>query len=145
MGPRRGRRAERRQPLHRFHLAALFVPFVLFVPLYFLPWNPIYPSLVCLAVGAVASVICRPDLKVKTLAGGALFLSQYAVVLLGIKWFAPGDIEEVWNLRALSGGLIYGIPLEELLFGFTFGLYSAGVYEHFSWQKSVSRARQDAD
>jgi hypothetical protein len=36
--------------------------------------------------------------------------------------------------------LIYGIPLEELLFGFTFGLYWTGVYEHFTWNKSVSHA-----
>jgi hypothetical protein len=36
--------------------------------------------------------------------------------------------------------LIYGIPLEELLFGFAFGLYWTGVYEHFTWSKSVLHA-----
>jgi hypothetical protein len=128
---------ERHQPLHRIHLAALFVPYVLFVPLYFLPWNPIYPSLVSLVTGAVASVICRPGLKGKTLVGGVLFLGLYTILLLGLKWSAPGYIEQVWNLPALSGGLIYGIPLEELLFGFSFGLYWTGVYEHFTWSKSV--------
>ena len=34
---------------------------------------------------------------------------------------------------------IYGIPLEELLFGFSFGLYWTGVYEHFTWSKSLAR------
>ena len=133
---------ERRQPLHRFHLAALFVPFVLFVPLYFLPWNAIYPSVVCLFIGAIASVICRPGLKIKTLTGGVLFLGLYTIFMLGLKWFAPGYIAQVWNLPALSGGLIYGIPLEELLFGFSFGLYWAGVYEHFTWQQSVSHDQE---
>ena len=127
---------ERRQPLHRFHLAALFVPYVLFVPLYFLPWNPIYPSIVCLVIGATASVICRPGLKAKTLVGGFLFLGLYAAFMLGLKWLTPGYIEQVWNLPALRGGLIYGIPLEELLFGFAFGLYWTGVYEHFTWHES---------
>ena len=42
----------------------------------------------------------------------------------------------MWNLRALSGVLIGGIPLEELLFGFTFGWYWTGVYEHFSWART---------
>ena len=132
---------ERHEPLHRFHLAALLVPFVLFVPLYILPWNPIYPSIVCLVMGAIGSVICRPGLKGKTLVGGVLFLGLYTIFMLGLKWLTPGYIEQVWNLPALSGGLIYGIPLEELLFGFSFGLYWTGVYEHFTWSKSVAHAK----
>jgi hypothetical protein len=132
---------ERHEPLHRFHLAALMMPFVLFVPLYFLPWNPIYPSIVCLVIGAIGSVICRPSLRGKTLAGGVMFFGLYAIFMLGLKWLTPGYIEQVWNLRALSGGLIYGIPLEELLFGFSFGLYWTGVTEHFTWSKSVTHAK----
>ncbi len=127
---------ERRQPLHRFHLAALFVPFALFVPLYFLPWNPIYPVLVCLALGAIASVVCRPDLRRKTLIGGLLFLGLYGIFMLGLRGFAPGYIAAVWNLPALSGVLVYGVPLEELLFGFVFGSYWSGVYEHLTWNVS---------
>lgn len=132
--------AERHRSRHRFHRAALFVPFVLFVPLYFLPWNPIYPSIVCLVIGAIASVLCRPSLRVKTLIGGFLFLSLYAVFMLGLKWLTPGYIEQVWNLPALRGGLIYGIPVEELLFGFAFGLYWTGAYEHATWHASVHSA-----
>ena len=46
--------AERHHLRHRVHRLALWAPFVLFVPLYFLPWNPIYPSVVCLVVGAIS-------------------------------------------------------------------------------------------
>ena len=133
--------AARREPLHRFHVAALIVPLASFVPLYFLPWNPIYPSIVVLGLGAIASVVCRPSLRTNTLRGGLLFLVLYAAFMLGLKWFAPGYIVEVWNLPALRGGLVYGIPLEELLFGFTFGSYWAGVYEHVTWSESVVHAR----
>ena len=132
--------AERRQSRHRFHRAALFVPFALFVPLYFLPWNPIYPGIVCLVIGAIASVLCRPSLSGKTLIGGFLFLGLYTAFMLGLKWLNPGYIEQVWNLQALRGGLIYGIPLEELLFGFAFGLYWTGAYEHATWHASVHAA-----
>ena len=133
--------AEKRHPMHRFHRAALLVPFVAFVPLYLLPWNPIYPSITCLVIGAIAAVICRPDLKGKTLVGGILFLVFYAVFMLLLRVSVPGYIEQVWNLPALSGVLVYGIPVEELLFGFAFGLYWTGVYEHFTWNKSVPHAR----
>lgn len=139
----------RREPLHRLHLAALVLPIVAFVPLYFLPWNPIYPALAVLGLGAIASVLCRPDLTTNTVIGGLVFLGLYAAFMLGLKWFAPGYIADVWNLHDLRGGLVYGIPLEELLFGFAFGLYWTGVYEHFTWRESVPhtgpRNRREAE
>lgn len=131
--------AERRNSGHRFHRWALLLPYFLFVPLYFLPWNPIYPSLMSLLIGAIASVMCRPDLMRKTLIGGLLFLGLYTVFMLGVVWFSPGYIEQVWNLPDLSGVLIAGIPLEELLFGFVFGMYWTGVYEHLTWTVTVPR------
>lgn len=65
--------------------------------------------------------------------------------MLGLKWFAPGYIEAVWNLAALRGGLVYGIPVEELLFGFAFGLYWASVYEHFSWNQNTHLTDRNGD
>jgi hypothetical protein len=128
---------ERHGNRHRFHRVALLVPYVAFVPLYFIPWNPIYPSIVCLALGAAANVACRPDLARNTFTGVFLFLGLYALFMLMLVWFAPGYIEQVWNLPALSGVLVGGIPLEELAFGFAFGLYWAGVYEHVTWRRSA--------
>ena len=130
--------AERSRPLHRFHSVALWAPFVLFVVLYFLPWNPIYPAILCMAIGGIASAICRPDLKVKGLVGAAVFLILYALFMLGLEWFTPGYISQVWNLAALSGVAVGGIPLEELLFGFSLGWYWTGVYEHFTWRTSAT-------
>ena len=127
----------RREPLHRFHRLALIVPFIAVVPLALLSWNPIYAAVVALTLGAAASVLCRPQLVAKTLIGGALFLGFYALFMAGLVLSAPGYISQVWHLPALSGVLIYGIPLEELLFGASFGLYWSGVYEHFTWTESV--------
>jgi hypothetical protein len=131
--------AERQRSWHRFHPVSLWAPYVLFVPLYFLPWNPIYPAIVCMAIGGLASALCRPDLKMKGLVGGAVFLVLYTLFMLGLVWFTPGYISQVWNLVELSGGLVAGIPPEELLFGFSFGWYWTGVYEHVAWRRSVAR------
>ena len=124
---------ERSHRRHRFHRVMLVAPFALFVALWTLPWNPIYPSIVCLVVGALAALICRPDLLRPTAVGGVVFLVLYAVFMLGLRWMVPGYIEAVWNLPALSGVLVYGIPVEELLFGLTFGMYWSTVYEHLTW------------
>ena len=78
------------------------------------------------------------DMRAHTLVGGILFLAIYTIFLLGLKWSAPGYIEQVWNLKALSGIVIYGLPLEELLFGFAFGLVWTGIYEHFTRKRSVA-------
>lgn len=125
---------ERRKRRHQYHRAALFVPVVVFPTLYFLPWNPIYPAIVALAFGGIATFICRADLKYKTLIGGGLFAAYYAIFMFLLEWSAPGYIDRVWNLPALSGIMIVGIPLEELLFGFAFGMYWSGIFEHLTWQ-----------
>jgi len=126
---------ERREPLHRHHYKALSAPFIAFPLLYFFPWNPIYPAILAMLVGAIANGLCRPDLKRKSLVGGGLFLGIYVIYLVGLEWSAPGYIDRVWNLTALSGISIGFAPVEELLFAIMFGIYWAGVYEHFTWRK----------
>lgn len=127
---------ERASALHRHHYAALAAPVVVFVPLYFGPWNPIYPSVAALAAGAAAAALCRRDLALKSLLGGALFAAYYGVFMWGLEWLAPGYIGRVWNLQALSGVLFAAIPLEEWLFAFAFGSYWTGVYEHLTWNRT---------
>jgi len=129
---------ERRGHRHRFHGIALAVPFLAFPLLSLTGWNPIYPAMLAMAFGAAATVACRPDLKWKTGLGGTLFAAYYALFMALLEWSAPGYIARVWNLAALSGVAVAGLPLEELLFGFAFGAYWSGVYEHLTWQGSGS-------
>lgn len=58
-------------------------------------------------------------LAAKSLLGGLLFLGYYLVFVLA------------------------GVPLEELLFGFTFGLYWTGVYERLGWSRAEAPASTD--
>ena len=137
-------RHERTAHRHRWHRLALWAPYLVFPPLYFLPWNPIYPAIAALSAGVIATGLCRPDLLRNVVIGGAVFLGLYAVFMLVLIATAPGYIEAVWNLPALSGIRVVGIPVEELAFGLAFGLYWSGVYEHLAWRRSV-RIGFDAD
>jgi len=125
---------ERHKPLHRHHYKALVAPFVAFPLLYFFSWNPIYPSILAMIIGTIANILCRPDLKSKAWIGGVLFLGYYVIFLAGLERSAPGYIEKVWNHSQLSGLHIGFMPLEELLFAITFGMYWSGIYEHFTWR-----------
>jgi len=131
--------AQRSSGRHRLHALALLAPYIAFPLLYALSWNPIYPGIAALAIGAGSTVACRPELGRKTLLGGLLFLVLYAAFMALLVVFTPGYIERVWNLGDLSGVLIAGIPLEELAFGFAFGMYWSGLYEHFSWRAIDAR------
>jgi hypothetical protein len=61
------------------------------------------------------------------LVSGGLFLLLYFVVFAAFNLAFPGYVAAVWNLPALSGVVVVGVPLEELLFAFTFGLYWSSV------------------
>jgi hypothetical protein len=124
-------------PLHRHHRLAIVAPLIVFPPLFVLPWNPIYPAIVAMAVGALANVLCRPELKQKTWVGGLLFVLLYTVFIGGLEMLVPSYIDEVWNMQRLSGIVLLRIPIEEYLFAFTFGTYWAGVYEHLTWQQPI--------
>ncbi len=131
---------ERSQPRHRVHSFAVLLPPVVFVTLPLLSdLNPIYAAAIAMTTGFVATLYCRPDLLVKMAVSGILFLLMYFVVFVLFARTFPGYVAAVWNLKALSGVLLWGVPLEELLFAFTFGLYWSSVYEHMAWRGSGPR------
>lgn len=126
--------AEQHRPRHRFHRLALAVPPVVFVVLAATTnLNPIYTTIAALFAGAVATSLCRADLITKMIVSGLLFLGLYFAFFLIFNALYPGYIGQVWNLPALSGVLIAGVPLEELLFAFSFGLMWSSVFEHLTW------------
>jgi hypothetical protein len=120
------KRRERRW-VHFFSLASM--PIVFGVLVFFTGLNPIYCVSAALLAGALAAVVCRPDLGWNTLLGGLLFMGLYFVLFYFIILLFPSFIR-AWNLSVLSGFLVFGVPLEELMFAFTFGMMWSGVYEH---------------
>lgn len=121
---------------HRFHLFSLSSPIIIFLLLsIFTKLNPIYIASIAMLVGGIASIFCRPDLKKKIWFGGLMFLSLYFVFFISFNLAYPDIVYSIWNLNALSGILIVGIPLEELIFAFTFGMMWSSVYEHVMWYK----------
>ncbi len=121
---------------HRFHLLALLSPFLAFIPLYFLTsLNIIYSASMAMAMGAIAAMLCRPDLIQKILKGSVLFLGLYFLFFFTFILVYPGIVEQVWNLKAISGILFLGIPIEELMFAITFGALWSSYYEHIKYYK----------
>lgn len=129
-------RDERIDSRHKYHLPLLLSTPLIFLALLFgTRLNPIYDAITALLLGGIATWYCRPDLVKKMLVSAVLFLCLYSAYFLTLIVLSPGYVQRVWDLSALSGILIAGIPVEELLFAFAFGFYWSTVYEHFTWKK----------
>jgi len=128
--------AERHGPRHRFHFWAITsAPIVFGVLTFTTSLNPIYDAIIAMAAGGLAGWYCRPDLARKMLVSAAIFLAFYFLFFLTLIAAYPGYVETVWNLKVLSGILIFGVPLEEMLFAASFGFLWSSIYEHFTWKR----------
>lgn len=129
-------------PRHRYHLLTIIsAPALLLILILVAPFNPIYSVIIATTVGGLAAWYCRPDLKKKMLASALIFLGIYFFYFLTLTTLYPGYVEQVWNLKDISGILVLGIPLEELLFAFSFGFIWSSVYEHITWRKIYNRVQ----
>lgn len=132
--------AERSIRRHRVHFYILLTPAIVFILLALLTnLNHIYCGIIAMFLGALATLFCRPDLNKKIWMGGILFLILYFVFFEILNLLYPGYVEQVWNLRVISGILILGVPLEELLWGFAFGMYWSSIYEHLLWYRVIQK------
>jgi hypothetical protein len=130
---------ERNHNRHRLHIYILFVPAIVFLILaLFTSLNHIYCGIIALFIGGLSTLYCRPDLKTKIWVGGILFTVLYFIYFGSILLFYPQYVELYWNLDKLTHILFFGVPIEELLFAFTFGMYWSGLYEHLYWRKLIS-------
>ncbi len=131
---------EKHHQRHKYHLLSLFSPVIVFLPLFlFTKLNPIYSASLAMFVGGIAAMFCRPDLKKKIVYGGTLFLVLYFLFFIFFNNLYPYAVERFWNLSALSGILILRVPLEELIFAFTFGMMWSSIYEHIKCYKLIKR------
>ncbi|WP_062054194.1 lycopene cyclase domain-containing protein [Aquimarina longa] len=130
---------ERNHRRHLLHKYILFIPAVVFLFLAVLTTlNHIYCGTIAMFIGGLSTLYCRPDLKRKIWVGGILFTILYFIYFGSILPFYPQYVELYWNLDNLTHILVLGIPIEELLFAFTFGMYWSGLYEHLYWHKLIS-------
>jgi len=127
---------ERHHSHHKIHIFALISAPVIFILFsLFGNLNPIYSAIIALIGSGLFAWYCRPDLKKKMLISAFIFLGIYFAYFLTLIVMYPGYVERVWNLSVISGILFFGVPLEEMLFAFSFGFYWASIYEHLNWYK----------
>lgn len=135
-------RRKRQTHYESIFLFAIFtvMSFTLFVDRF--QWNSIIAHIIPpLFVGAYISGFRRDLFKIAIVSGVIItvltFLWQILILLI-----IPEAVIRFWFLEKLSGILIVGIPLEELLFAFALGFGASVYYEYLtgrSYKKDTSK------
>jgi len=90
--------------------------------------NSLYVSIVAFLIIGISILIVRRDLLKEAIFSG-LFVSLLMLMFYFI-WarIFPGIIQEWWLLKNISGIIIFGAPLEELMWGFSWGFATGPAY-----------------
>ncbi len=91
--------------------------------------NSIYSNYLAFLIIFGFIVIFRRDLLWQSLMSGLMV--GILMFLFYLTWIAiyPGVIEHWWKLENISGILILGVPLEEIVWGFSWGIAGGSLYE----------------
>jgi hypothetical protein len=85
------------------------------------PELSIYGHLGVMFLIGTSIIVYRPNLIKHALVSGALMVALTFVFFQIFITIFPGIVNSWWELDKISGVLISGIPLEELLFAFLWG------------------------
>lgn len=129
---------ERKGKIHWLHF---FIPplvvlasFGIFTNIFHI--NSMYSNIIGFCLLLLIIIVSRPDLLVDSLVSGItvgiLCMTGYTVMF----FFYPRLIADWWLLQNTSGILIRGIPLEEIVWFFMFGLVCGPMYEFWKRVKN---------
>jgi hypothetical protein len=99
----------------------------------------------CLVMTAAACTIIRqrPDLRFPTLLGGCLSAAVYFLLCLAADFLMPGLFKNMWHTDKLLNIFIAGVPLEELLYGFSAGFVATPFYPFVFGRRFIRRAANE--
>ena len=91
--------------------------------------NSIYSSIISFLLVAGIIYFKRPDLLNVGLGSGLILALTMFLFYLIYQGLFPGIIANWWKLGNISRILILGVPIEELLWGFSWGMVAGPLYE----------------
>ena len=99
----------------------------------------IYAGALIFFVTALIILYFRHDLLIDSLVSGVLVgVMMFLGYLIFLSIF-PEAIHRWWILNNISGVLVHGIPVEELMWAFGWGMVGGPVYEFFTGLKFKNR------
>ncbi len=88
----------------------------------------IYGSFLIMTIISLIIFIKRKDLLIPGLTGGFLATTVYTLLCLCLTMLLPGVFKLTWHTDQFLNIFIIGIPVEEIIYGFTSGMVSTVFY-----------------
>ncbi|MBI3334172.1 hypothetical protein HYZ97_01690 [Candidatus Pacearchaeota archaeon] len=125
---------------YKSHFRAIIISLVsFFFFAHFLPINIIYPYIIATLLGGAVLCFERHDLTKHAFVGGFSFVICYVIFLSFFFLIFPDFFSSIYNIENLSGFIIMGIPIEEYLYGFSFGFMWAPLYEYAHGERVIEK------
>jgi hypothetical protein len=117
-----------------FFRGLLLVEFILatYIFIHFFRFPTFYSVYLSMLIGSIVIFINRRDLIIPGLATGVLIVILMAPIYWVIILTTPHWVEATYNFNHLSGILITGIPVEELMFFLFWGMFLGPFYEYWT-------------
>jgi hypothetical protein len=109
-------------------LGVIGVILTIFLNLY-LHINSIYSTSVVLILIGIMVIMERHDLLKNAIGNGILVSLLMFIFYIIYTAIFPTIIQDWWKLQNISGVILLGAPLEELLWGFSWGFLAGPLYE----------------
>ena len=115
---------------------------ILFFIIAFLFWGfnitSFWASTIAMIIAAIYTLYTRRDLFFNALASGILMTIVSLPFYHFLTLLFPDFIYRTWMFQHLSGIIIIGVPLEDLIFYFLFGFIIGPLYEYWQNKRLVS-------
>jgi len=125
------------KPKKRVALGIGILGALIFHALFYL--NDMYVLIAFNLFGAMALLWFRRDLLAHSLISGVAFMVVYILAFMLFNSVFPDFINQYYNLLATSGLSPLGVPLEEYLYGITFGMLWGPLYAFAHGLKASKR------
>ncbi|MAG47747.1 hypothetical protein CL617_04015 [archaeon] len=120
---------------HILALISFFSSYIIIALIF--SFNPIYNLIISSFIGFLVITFQRSDLIKHSVYGGIAFTVLWFILVILFNIVFPNVLQEgFWNLNNISGILMLKVPIEELLYAFTFGLMFAPMYEYIKGYKN---------
>ena len=102
---------------------------VIFLLLKLIQINTIWASVIALILGSILILIIDRDLIYDSIFSGLFFVILSFCLYLFLLHIYPNIFKQLWISKGLSGINIFKIPIEEIFWFFSWGLFSGVIYE----------------
>ena len=104
-----------------------------------LKFNSIYVSSIFFIVIGIIILVKRRDLLRNALFSGLLMAIIMLLFYLIYTHIFPNIINDSWKLENISGFFLIGVPIEELIWGFSWGFLCGPFYEFLRGEKEPNK------